>query len=168
MATQADIGVLLPVIVACAAIGFVGCGDADSSASNLSQNPTGSLTNALKRLVAQVRIPEGPPPKALIKRDLIEGAGPSAALGREVTIRFVGFDYKTGTVVGAPWDGKSTHWKLGTKWVLRGMEKGVEGMKVGGRRQLIIPPRLAFGPDSPPKIPPNETMVYMIELLKIG
>ena len=69
----------------------------------------------------------------------------------------------------ASWDrGEPFSFQLGSGEVIQGWDQGVEGMKVGGRRQLVIPPDLAYGPQgSPPSIGPNETLVFVIDLLSV-
>ena len=65
-------------------------------------------------------------------------------------------------------DGEPSSFQLGSGGVIRGWDEGVKGMKVGARRQLVIPPDLAYGPDgSPPTIGPNETLVFVIDLLSV-
>jgi len=85
-----------------------------------------------------------------------------------VTVQYVGVDYKTGKQFDASWDrGEPFPFTLGNSEVIPGWEQGVEGMKVGGRRELIIPPQLAYGSTgSPPLIAPNETLVFVIDLLE--
>jgi peptidylprolyl isomerase len=118
----------------------------------------------------QVTVPKGAPPKKLEIRDIEEGTGPEAKAGDEVTVQYVGVDYKSGKQFDASWDRHEPFtFPLGNGEVIRGWDKGVEGMKVGGRRELIIPPNLAYGPEGrPPVIPPNETLIFVIDLVGVG
>lgn len=111
-------------------------------------------------------MPSGAPPKSLEIKDLEEGSGAAAKSGDTVTVNYVGVNYKTGKEFDASWDrGEPFPFTLGAGQVIPGWEKGVEGMKVGGRRELIIPPSLGYGSaGSPPVIPPNETLVFVVDL----
>ncbi len=105
----------------------------------------------------------------LEETDLVEGTGAEAKAGDEVTVQYVGVNYKTGKEFDASWDrGEPFTFTLGSSSVIPGWEQGVEGMKEGGRRQLVIPPELGYGEaGAPPAIPPNETLVFVVDLLKV-
>ena len=115
-------------------------------------------------------MPKGAPPKKLEIKEIEEGTGAEAKAGDEVTVQYVGVNYKNGKEFDASWDrGEPFSFQLGAGMVIPGWDKGVEGMKVGGRRELIIPPELAYGPEgSPPAIGPNETLIFVIDLLEVG
>ena len=115
-------------------------------------------------------MPEGAPPKELEVRDVEAGTGAEAKAGDEVTVQYVGVNYKSGKEFDASWDrGEPFTFQLGAGMVIPGWDQGVEGMKVGGRRELVIPPELAYGPEgSPPAIGPNETLIFVIDLLEVG
>jgi peptidylprolyl isomerase len=115
-----------------------------------------------------VKVPSGPAPKQLVEKELIEGEGAEAKSGSEVTVQYVGVDYKTGKQFDASWDrGEPFSFTLGASEVIAGWDKGVEGMKVGGRRELIIPPNLAYGSRQAGPIAPNSTLVFVIDLLAV-
>ena len=111
--------------------------------------------------------PSGPPPKTLVKKDLIVGTGAEAKTGDAVSVNYVGALYKNGKVFDASWKRNEPFpFTLGKGQVIPGWEQGVVGMKVGGRRELIIPPSLGYGAKgSPPSIPPNETLIFVVDLL---
>jgi len=113
--------------------------------------------------------PSGTPPSSLKVRDIVKGNGAVAKTGKTVSVQYVGIAYSTGKQFDASWDRrKPFEFKLGAGMVIPGWDKGVVGMKVGGRRQLIIPPALAYGASGqPPAIGPNETLVFDIDLLKV-
>jgi FKBP-type peptidyl-prolyl cis-trans isomerase len=115
----------------------------------------------------KVTPPSGPPPTKLEKKDLIVGTGTEAKDGDTVTVNYVGVLYKNGKVFDASWKRKEPfQFKLGQGQVIKGWDEGVVGMKVGGRRELVIPSELAYGKSgSPPTIPPNEALVFVIDLL---
>jgi peptidylprolyl isomerase len=124
-----------------------------------------AATPALKK--PKVKVPSGKPPKHLVKRDLRVGTGAPAQAGQSVTVQYVGVDYKNGKQFDASWDhGQPFTFPLGAGQVIPGWDRGVVGMRPGGRRELIIPPSLGYGPQgSPPVIRPNETLVFVIDLI---
>ncbi|HET7455553.1 MAG TPA: FKBP-type peptidyl-prolyl cis-trans isomerase [Solirubrobacterales bacterium] len=116
----------------------------------------------------KVKVPSGPPPKKLEIKDLEEGSGPEAKPGDEVTVHYVGVNYKTGKQFDASWDrGEPFTFKLGEGLVVPGWEEGIPGMKPGGRRELIIPPELGYGYRRVEGIPPGSTLVFVVDLISV-
>ena len=113
--------------------------------------------------------PTGAPPKKLVKEDLIKGKGSVATAGDQLQVNYVGVSHKTGKEFDSSFKtGQPFQFELGAGMVIPGWDQGVEGMRVGGRRKLTIPSDLAYGPQgSPPAIGPNETLVFVIDLLEI-
>lgn len=155
-----------------------GCGssDDDSSTTGSAESPAAKDTPAGKDTSVDmtkkptVEVPKSPPPQELFKSDVVEGDGGTAEAGSEVTVHYVGVSYKTGKQFDASWDRNEPFtFQLGGGQVIPGWDQGVEGMKVGGRRVLVIPPDLAYGAaGAPPSIAPNETLVFLIDLLEVG
>jgi peptidylprolyl isomerase len=113
-----------------------------------------------------VRIPEGAPPCKLVIQDIRVGSGAAAQQGATVTVQYVGVSWSTGEQFDASWDrGEPATFPLSD--VIRGWQEGIPGMKPGGRRRLIIPPDLAYGAQPPPGIAPNETLVFVIDLIEV-
>lgn len=112
---------------------------------------------------------DGDPPAELVSEDIVVGDGATAKAGDEVEVQYVGVDYSTGEQFDASWDnGQPFTFELGASQVIQGWDQGVEGMKVGGRRMLTIPPDLAYGPTgSPPAIGPDATLVFVVDLLDV-
>jgi peptidylprolyl isomerase len=104
-----------------------------------------------------------------VSEDIVTGDGPTAEAGDQLTVQYVGVDYETGEQFDASWDnGQPFDFELGAGNVIPGWDEGIEGMKVGGRRELTIPPDLAYGPNgSPPDIGPNATLVFVVDLLDV-
>ena len=127
------------------------------------QSPAGTAGTA-----PTVTVPSGPPPTALESTDLITGSGAAAAPGSTVTVQYVLADYATGKVVQSSWTSQPFSFTLGEGRVIPGWDKGIVGMKAGGRRELIIPPNLAYGPNGGQGIPPNDTLVFVVDVLKVG
>jgi FKBP-type peptidyl-prolyl cis-trans isomerase len=115
-----------------------------------------------------VVIPKGPAPTKLEVKDLIKGTGPAAKAGSNVTVNYVGALYNNGKEFDSSWQRNQTFpFTLGQGSVIKGWDQGLVGMKVGGRRELIIPASLAYGKTgSPPTIPPNAALVFVVDLLQ--
>jgi peptidylprolyl isomerase len=112
--------------------------------------------------------PTGTPPTKLVIKDIVKGKGRTAKGGRNVTVQYVGASYSTGEQFEATWDnGQPYQFQLGVGLVIPGWDRGVTGMKEGGRRELVIPPDLAYGAEGRPGIAPNETLVFVIDLLRV-
>jgi len=117
-----------------------------------------------------VQVPKGAPPAHLVTKDLVPGTGQAAAAGKTVTVNYVGVNYKTGKEFDSSWKNNQPFTaQLTPGSVIPGWVQGLTGMKVGGRRELIIPPNLAYGAKgSPPTIPPNSTLVFVVDLLSVA
>jgi len=115
----------------------------------------------------KVTVPTGAAPKKLETKDLITGTGPEAKNGQTITVNYVGVLYKGGKEFDASWKRKEPFsFQLGKGAVIPGWDQGIPGMKVGGRRELIIPAELAYGArGSGSAIPPNSPLVFVVDLL---
>lgn len=113
--------------------------------------------------------PEGDDPTELVVDDLLAGDGVEALPGRKVSVHYVGVSFHTGEQFDASWDrGQPFAFVLGEGQVIQGWDRGVAGMRVGGRRQLTIPSALAYGErGAGGVIPPNATLTFEIELLDV-
>jgi peptidylprolyl isomerase len=118
----------------------------------------------------KVTVPAGAPPKKLVVKDLKEGTGKAATAGDDLTMDYVGVAYSTKKEFDSSFKaGQPFDFTLGQGQVIAGWDEGIEGMKVGGQRELIIPPAQAYGAQgSPPSIKPNETLVFVVDLLAIN
>jgi peptidylprolyl isomerase len=115
----------------------------------------------------EVDFPGGPPPAKLEITDIWEGEGKTANAGDTVQVHYVGVAYSTGEEFDASWNrGEPLGFRLGAGHVIAGWDQGVQGMKVGGRRQLIIPPDLAYGNRGAGNvIKPGETLIFVCDLV---
>ncbi|MBI2895275.1 MAG: FKBP-type peptidyl-prolyl cis-trans isomerase [Deltaproteobacteria bacterium] len=118
----------------------------------------------------RIEIPPGAPPRTLQKEDLVVGQGDVALAGRDVEVHYVGVAWSTKKQFDASWDrGETFSFSLGAGEVIRGWDEGVAGMKVGGRRKLTIPPDLGYGArGAGGAIGPNETLVFVVDLVSVG
>jgi len=117
----------------------------------------------------EIDVPDGPPPSELEVSDLTEGDGAEAASGSTAVVHYVGVAYSTGEEFDSSWNrGDPFAFPLGAGNVIAGWDRGVVGMKVGGRRRLVIPPDLAYGErGAGAAIPPGETLIFVVDLLDV-
>jgi peptidylprolyl isomerase len=188
---------LIPLVLWITTLAATGCGDSKSSDSSQtttttqaqtatqpppqapeSQEPKVVRVNPSAAEADLARKPKpgkghGSPPSRLIAQDLIVGKGKRATAGDVVSVQYVGVLFDNGKQFDASWKGerpgRAFQFPLGSGGVIQGWEQGVPGMRVGGRRKLIIPAELAYGAQgSPPSIPPNAALIFDIDLKKIG
>jgi peptidylprolyl isomerase len=165
------------------AIVIAGCGSSGSSSSTIGVGNENSADSALAKagtsstaatptsgpLATEPKVtpPAGAAPTKLVTKDLVAGTGQEAKSGQNVTVNYVGILFHGGKEFDASWKRKEPFtFALGKGQVIAGWDQGVAGMKVGGRRELIIPAELAYGAKgSPPTIPPNAPLVFVVDLL---
>jgi peptidylprolyl isomerase len=166
-----------------AGIVIAGCGGSSGGSSTLTIGNESKADNALIKAgeVAAPKTPTtgplatepkivagtGPTPTKLVSKDLIVGTGAEAKTGSTVYVNYVGAIWKTAKVFDASWKrNEAFTFALGGGQVIKGWDQGVVGMKVGGRRELVIPSELAYGKTGSSAIPPNSTLTFIIDLLK--
>lgn len=117
-----------------------------------------------------IDIPAGEPPADLVIEDLVVGDGSEATAGMQVNVDYVGASWSTGKEFDASWSrGQVLSFALGASQVIQGWDDGVQGMRVGGRRRLTIPPAMGYGAaGAGGVIGPNETLVFVVDLRSIG
>jgi peptidylprolyl isomerase len=110
------------------------------------------------------------PPTDLVVTDITEGDGPEATSGSTVEVHYVGVTHSTGEEFDASYNrGQPLAFRLGVGQVISGWDQGVTGMKVGGRRQLVIPPHLGYGDrGAGGVIGPGETLIFVVDLLGVA
>jgi|SRR6478609_4664861 len=146
------------------AIAVAGCGGSDDSSSGSTEASNTDLSKKPK-----VTVPKGVSPDKFAYSEIVEGTGATAKAGDKVTVQYVGVGFDSEEEFDSSWSRNEPFpFTLGAGEVIKGWDKGVEGMKVGGRRELLLPPDLAYGPaGSPPSIGPNETLIFVVDLLKV-
>ncbi|TIC88816.1 FKBP-type peptidyl-prolyl cis-trans isomerase [Nocardioides sp. GY 10113] len=109
------------------------------------------------------------PPTDLVVTDLTVGDGAEATAGSTVSVHYVGVAHSTGEEFDASYNrGTPLQFRLGAGMVIAGWDQGVQGMKIGGRRQLIIPPHLGYGDrGAGGVIKPGETLIFVVDLLEV-
>lgn len=117
----------------------------------------------------EIDFPDGPPPTDLEITDITAGEGAEATAGSTVSVHYVGVAHSTGEQFDASYDrGSPLQFRLGVGQVISGWDTGVQGMKVGGRRKLVIPPHLAYGDrGAGGVIAPGESLIFVVDLLDV-
>jgi len=169
--------IALTLIAVVAVLAVTACGDEDESGAGAAQKPDATQTetapseDALKDTSTKPEIPKptGIPPRKLVKQDIVKGKGPGAKAGDTVTVNYVGMNFSNGVEFDSSWDsGQPFPVQLGAGMVIEGWDKGLVGIRKGGRRMLTIPPEMGYGAEGyPPDIPPNETLVFVVDAVSI-
>jgi peptidylprolyl isomerase len=117
-----------------------------------------------------ITVPSGDAPTELRTEDLVVGDGPEAVAGAQINVDYVGVSWSTGQEFDASWNrGDTLAFTLGAGQVIQGWDQGVQGMRVGGRRTITIPPDLGYGAaGAGGVIAPNETLIFTVDLRSIG
>lgn len=162
---------LLVLIGALVAVILIGRGGGSDDKSSSGEVPAETISAVTKNLDEKPKLnaSSATPPTALVKKDIVVGDGAEAKEGDTVKVQYVGALFDKGTEFDASWTGDKPgdafSFTLGQGQVIKGWDEGVAGMKVGGRRVLVIPPDLGYGPQgSPPTIPANATLVFVVDL----
>jgi len=118
----------------------------------------------------EIDFPDFEPPAELVMTDLVEGGGDEATAGSTVSVHYIGVAHSTGEEFDASYNrGSPLSFRLGTGQVISGWDQGVQGMKVGGRRQLVIPPHLGYGDrGAGGVIKPGETLIFVCDLMGVS
>ena len=117
----------------------------------------------------EIDFPGDEPPTELVVEDITVGEGAEATRGSTVSAHYVGVAHSTGEEFDASWNrGAPLDFRLGVGMVIAGWDQGIEGMKVGGRRRLTIPPHLAYGDrGAGGAIKPGETLIFVVDLMDV-
>jgi peptidylprolyl isomerase len=181
---------IAPMLIA--VLAFSACGDDSSSTDETAAAPTEVATEAPTEVPTEAPAPaekakgdggvkvtgelgaepkievpaDGKAPAGLLYKDLKVGKGPAASSGQTVGVQYSGVLYDGGEKFDASWDhgGEPFEFGLGQGQVIQGWDQGLEGMKKGGRRLLIIPPQLGYGPNGSGPIPANATLVFVVDM----
>ncbi|GAB10383.1 FKBP-type peptidyl-prolyl cis-trans isomerase [Gordonia araii NBRC 100433] len=115
----------------------------------------------------EIEFPEGPAPAELEISDIVVGEGDEALPGSTVDVHYVGVEYDSGEEFDSSWDrGESANFPLAR--LIPGWQQGIPGMKVGGRRRLVVPPALAYGPEGAGHRLSGKTLIFVIDLLGVS
>jgi peptidylprolyl isomerase len=172
----------LPLIAV--ALLFAACGDSKPASKTAAATPTATATATpyiekvtgnptpypevppSGRKEPEIKGRAGGPPAKLVVRDIQPGDGAVIKVGDLLTLDYKGAFYETGKPFDSSWSrGRPFHFIFGSRQVIKGWDQGMKGMRVGGRRELTIPPELAYGDHGQGSIPPNATLVFVVDLL---
>ena len=166
-------------LIAAASLGVVACGGKSYKTADIPSGgetvPAGlaSTTPAVPQNPAlakkpKITVPKGPPPKHLVIKDLVKGTGKAATNTSTVTVHYVG-TLTNGSKFDSSRDrNEGFTFKLGAGQVIKGWDQGIPGMKIGGRRELIIPASLAYGKQKQATIPANSALIFVIDLQNVS
>jgi peptidylprolyl isomerase len=172
------------VAVAASGLGLAACGSSAASSPTTTSAAANSTTSSAPASIGTISdpspagtwgseptitVPPGSPPTQLEVKDLIVGTGAEAQPGDQLTVQYVGVAYSSKQIFDSSWSrGQPFQFQLGGN-VIPGWNEGMAGMKVGGRRELIIPPNLAYGDESPGNgIAADDTLIFIVDLLKVN
>jgi peptidylprolyl isomerase len=111
--------------------------------------------------------PKGQPPASLFSADIVKGGGATVSAGGSVTVHYTLMAWSTGKIVESSWTGGQTS-SFPLTGVIKGWQEGIPGMREGGRRLLIVPPALGYGATAQGPIAANETLIFVVDLVKVG
>ena len=150
----------------------------DTSSNGATVNPTQSETPATSGATVMPTVsgeqgkaptltaPSGTPPTTLVTKDIYVGTGAAATAASTLTVQYTLMAWSTGQVVETSWTSQAATFPL--SGVITGWQKGIPGMKVGGRRLLVIPPADGYGSTGAgSSIQPNETLIFVVDVLAI-
>ena len=164
--------------------GIAACGEDDEPSSGSGSEPAATATptetasadgvEAIVQAIGkdtkskpEIPAPQGDPPSELVIRDIVRGKGPKAKAGEQLSMQYVGNSWSTGQQFDASWDrgAQPFAFQLGAGMVIPGWDEGLVGLRKGGRRLLIIPPEMGYGPTGTGDgtIAPNETLIFVVD-----
>jgi peptidylprolyl isomerase len=154
--------VLALALITLAALGVIGMNSSEPT-STATSLPTVSA-NAGE--VPKVTPPSGTPPKELVSKDIIVGTGAEVLPTSTLTVHYYLMAWSTGKVIESSWGGQPATFPLAQ--VVEGWQKGLPGAKVGGRRLLVLPPDMGYGANGSGPIGPNETLIFVVDILGVS
>ena len=160
---------LLTLLALVALLGLAACSDDDEPSVTEAGSPEPESTLRDRSIKPEIPKPTGSPPRRLVKEDIVKGKGGPAKPGDTLVVHYVGMNFSNGREFDASWDaGSPFPLQLGQGQVIKGWDRGLVGIRKGGRRKLTIPPELGYGAQGfPPDIPPNETLIFVIDALAV-
>ena len=143
---------------------LTGCGDKSVSTDATATNPSVSGAAGAKPILGA---PQGEAPKTLVTNDIIVGTGKEVVASSTLTVHYTLMAWSTGQVVESSWDGGSPA-EFPLSGVIAGWQQGMPGMKEGGRRLLVIPADLGYGAAGGGPIGPNETLIFVVDVISVS
>lgn len=150
----------------------VGCTTDGNAPSNAPMGDTASTLSAMPKVSGDagaestMSAPQGNPPSELVTEDIITGSGKEALANSTLTVHYTLMSWSSGEIVESSWSSSPATFPL--SGVILGWQEGIPGMKEGGRRLLVIPPDLAYGEGGSGPIGPNETLIFVVDLISVS
>jgi len=162
----------LTLLISLTACSTDGGAPSDGPKGEGNQITGGNLSNQYVEVSAEAGLaptissPSGTPPATLVKEDVIIGSGKVASSDSTLTVHYTLMAWSTGEIVESSWSGQPAQFPL--SGVILGWQQGIPGMAVGGRRLLVIPPDLGYGEAGGGPIGPNETLIFVVDLIDVA
>ena len=162
----------LTLLISLTACSTDGGAPSDGPKGEGNQLTGGNLSNQYVEVSAEAGLaptissPSGTPPATLVTEDVIIGSGKVASSDSTLTVHYTLMAWSTGEIVESSWSGQPAQFPL--SGVILGWQQGIPGMAVGGRRLLIIPPDLGYGAAGGGPIGPNETLIFVVDLIDVA
>ena len=173
LATMKPVRIILSLILvaAMAGVGALGISSLLEDKSNLgdstvSESQTMPVVSANAGEVPTISAPAGTPPSELTKSDVIVGTGAEVLPTSNLTVHYMLMAWSTGKIIESSWGGQPAQFSLAT--LVKGWQDGLPGAKAGGRRLLILPPELGYGATGAGPIGPNETLIFVIDIIAVA
>ena len=162
----------LTLLISLSACTTDGGAPSDGPKGQGNQSTGGNLSNQYVEVSAEAGVaptissPSGTPPTTLVTEDVIVGSGKVAGADSTLTVHYTLMAWSTGEIVESSWSGEPAQFPL--SGVILGWQQGIPGMAVGGRRLLVIPPDLGYGAAGGGPIAPNETLIFVVDLIDVA
>jgi len=162
----------LTLLISLTACSTDGGAPSDGPKGEGNQITGGNLSNQYVEVSAEAGLaptissPSGTPPATLVTEDVIIGSGKVASSDSTLTVHYTLMAWSTGEIVESSWSGQPAQFSL--SGVILGWQQGIPGMTVGGRRLLVIPPDLGYGEAGGGPIGPNETLIFVVDLIDVA
>ena len=162
----------LTLLISLTACSTDGGAPSDGPKGEGNQITGGNLSNQYVEVSAEAGLaptissPSGTPPATLVTEDVIIGSGKVASSDSTLTVHYTLMAWSTGEIVESSWSGQPAQFPL--SGVILGWQQGIPGMAVGGRRLLVIPPDLGYGEAGGGPIGPNETLIFVVDLIDVA
>ena len=162
----------LTLLISLTACSTDGGAPSDGPKGEGNQITGGNLSNQYVEVSAEAGLaptissPSGTPPATLVTEDVIIGSGKVASSDSTLTVHYTLMAWSTGEIVESSWSGQPAQFPL--SGVILGWQQGIPGMAVGGRRLLVIPPNLGYGEAGGGPIGPNETLIFVVDLIDVA
>lgn len=155
----------IAAILALSITSLTACGGKDPVADSATAGLYSVTGNAGE--APTITAPTGTPPSTLQTQDIIVGSGTEVLATSTLTVHYTLMSWSTGTIVESSWNsGQPSTFPL--SGVIAGWQQGLPGAKVGGRRLLVIPAALGYGPNGSGPIGPNETLIFVVDIIGVS